>query len=314
MFQNAKHKIFFVIALGFSSQFLHATNIPESMAALGDSITAAALSSYTRTDGMNPFILPQFLFMATQYGMTQSFTAFESRQYSWATGLDGKVTSHAIRLNQLAQAEGFQLQILNAAISGAKASDIPGEVASVLQWSQDNLSDGAPDYVTLEIGPNDLCAKTNADMTPVADFGNTIHDSLEKLLVASNKTHILITGIPNVQHLQEIAANSSLGLPPLSKCQDMWNVVNYCNNILQDTNAADEAIVKQRLEDYMHEFETMTEDFNNKYGADRVRFAHQLYDYNFSDMQISIDCFHPNKPGHQALSDVTWAQTWWANK
>ena len=52
-------------------------------------------------------------------------------------------------------------------------------------------------------------------------------------------------------------------------------------------------------------------ELNQKWGQDSIRFASEIYDYNFSDNDISLDCFHPNKAGQQILSDITWEKSWW---
>jgi hypothetical protein len=71
------------------------------------------------------------------------------------------------------------------------------------------------------------------------------------------------------------------------------------------------AAASRKLRAYLHELESIKNELNQKWGSDSVHFASEIYDYSFSDNDISLDCFHPNKAGQQILSDITWKKSWW---
>ena len=292
--------------------------LPRSMASIGDSITAGALASFTRSDGYNPFVFPKFLYFIAKFGIIRSFHALENPKRSWAAGLDGGVNSHATYLRGMARAKRQSFSVYNVAVTGATSSDpvhhndIAHQVDAVLNWSEKNLKQGAPDYVTLELGANDLCGDTNAEMTPVTTYGDSIRDGVARLLESNPKSKILIAGIPDVEHLRDVAYNSILtGIGPYARCHGLWNSLKVCKNVLIENDPVKRNEVAQRIADYMHELETITQEANEKFGADHVRFSRAVNAYRFTDAQISIDCFHPNRIGQQSLANVTWADSWW---
>jgi len=282
------------LALGLSSSLNAQTRIPQTMAASGDSLTAAALAAFKRSDAHNPILIAKFLFLLGKIGYMGSLHAFEARQRSWATGDGSRVRSHARRLMELNEAQGTELKAYNAAVSGATSYDIQEQIDAILKWSRKTTSQNAPDYVLLAIGANDACYDTNEEMTPTSTYSNHVRNAVYKTLDANPNTRILISGIPNLEHLRNVAENSWLGLPPLSKCKDIWAVHKFCNNVLLENDPAKRHEVTLRLIDYHKEIEKIRLDANNRYGKDRVRFSQDVYNYKFSDDDISIDCFHPN--------------------
>ncbi len=309
----ALSKCFFVLLFSVKSAWCE-TEIPKSMAAIGDSITAGALAAFNRTDAHNPLMLPKFLYFLGKMGYLRSLKAMESRGHSWATGLGGKVDSHAQRLQDMADDSGFKIKILNAAISGSTSANIRSQVDEILKWSNANLKTKAPDYVLLDMGANDACGNSNAEMTKVGDYGDRVHAALVRLLKANPRTKVMIGGIPDVAHLRKVAENALLGIvPPLAKCKDMWKVHKFCQNMLLEENSDKRDEISRRISSYMHELEVITAEINQDYGSDHVRFAPAVHDYNFTSKQISIDCFHPNKKGQQAIADLTWDASWWAH-
>lgn len=283
--------------------------IPQSMAALGDSITAAAFGSYTRTDAQNPTTLLRLLTIIGRFGFTFSARAVEAREVSWSTGDGPRINSHWTRLSNLAHNKGIKFKSYNSAISGAKAEDLGKQVDSLIKWSKTNLKTKAPDYVTLLIGANDVCNDTE-----VEDFGAAVEESIDRVLAANNNAKIMIGGIPNIERLREVAIDAPLSnLPGLATCKDMWKKHGFCKKILQENDANVRAKYGQLEQDYLGELKGVADTMNAKYGADKVRFAPEVYSYKFTANDISIDCFHPNVKGQQILSDTTWKKTWWAD-
>lgn len=306
------------LALGLSSSLNAQTDypkasIPKTMAASGDSITAGALAGFKRSDAHNPLVIFKFLYFIGKVGYTRSIYAFESRARSWATGDSPKVRTHASRLNELNASSNSRLAAYNASVSGATSHDIKIQIDSILSWSHKTLGQGAPDYVMLAIGANDACQNTNSEMTPVSTYANNVRNAIFRILEASDSSRVLVSGIPDLNHLRNVAEDSWLGLPPVSTCKQMWALHKFCNNVLVEKDLSKRAEVTKRIFAYQDELEYIRQEANARFGKDRVRFAFDVHNYRFTDDEISIDCFHPNVHGQQALSDVTWKKTWWSH-
>jgi len=307
----------FALALGLSSS-LHAQtvknpNIPRTMAASGDSITAGALAGFKRSDAHNPLVIFKFLYFIGKLGYTGSINAFESRARSWATGNSPRVRTHASRLKELNAAANSTLQAYNASVSGATSHDIKVQIDSILSWSNKSLGQGSPDYVMIAIGANDICQDSNSEMTPVSTYANNVRNAVFRVLDANPNARVMVSGIPNLNHLRNVAEDSWLGLPPVSTCKQMWALHKFCNNVLLEKDINKRNEVTKRIYAYQDEIEYIRRDANARFGNDRMRFAYDVYNYGFTDDEISIDCFHPNIHGQQALSDVTWKKSWWSH-
>ncbi len=143
--------------------------LPNSMAALGDSITRA-------------FDVCCF------YG--------DHPSNSWATGnsrLDS-IQSHYERLRALNS--GISGHQFNDAVTGAKMSDGPGQAARA-------VSQGAQ-YVTILLGANDLCTSSLATMTPTATFRQQFAATMATLNPDSRGVHVFVSSIPNVLQLWSV--------------------------------------------------------------------------------------------------------------
>jgi lysophospholipase L1-like esterase len=121
------------ILVGTSGAGAAATQLPRSMAALGDSITR---------------------------GFNACGFFYDCTARSWSTGTDTKVDSHYLRL--LALQPKISGNNYNDARSGAKMADLNGQaLAAVSQHVQ---------YVTILMGANDACTGSVGTMTSTADF------------------------------------------------------------------------------------------------------------------------------------------------
>ena len=142
-----------------------AAPLPDSMAAVGDSISQAASTGGT---------------LGADYPAN-----------AWSTGTNTTVNSHYQRL--LALGAPITGQNHNRSVSGAKVLDLDAQMASVVSL--------APDYVTVLIGGNDLCTDTVAQMTSVADFRDRFAAAMSTLAAGSPGTAVYVVSIPNVYQL-----------------------------------------------------------------------------------------------------------------
>ena len=146
--------------------------LPDSMAAVGDSITQAA--------------------------STAGSLGSDAPQNSWSTGTSSSVNSHYQRL--LALGAPISGANHNRSVSGAKMAGLAAQMqtAAALQ----------PDYLTVLMGGNDLCTDTTGQMTSVANFGAQFQAAMTTLTAASPATNVLVVSIPDVYQLWNLFKNN----------------------------------------------------------------------------------------------------------
>jgi lysophospholipase L1-like esterase len=140
--------------------------LPNSMAALGDSITRA-------------------FDVCCYYG--------DHPRNSWATGgsgLDG-IQSHYERLRAVNPAIGGHQ--FNDAVTGARMSDGARQAGQAAAQ--------AAQYVTILLGANDLCTSSVATMTPTATFRQQFQATMATLDPDHRGIHVFVSSIPNVVQL-----------------------------------------------------------------------------------------------------------------
>jgi lysophospholipase L1-like esterase len=143
--------------------------LPNSMAALGDSITRA-------------------FDVCCYYG--------DHPSNSWATGgssLDS-IKSHYERLRALNPGIGGHQ--FNDAVTGAKMSDGPRQ-------AQQAVSQGVQ-YVTILLGANDLCTSSLSTMTSSATFRQQFESTMATLDPDRRGVHVFVSSIPNLLQLWNV--------------------------------------------------------------------------------------------------------------
>jgi lysophospholipase L1-like esterase len=139
--------------------------LPNSMAALGDSITR---------------------------GFNSGPLAYQDNPpYSWSTGENASIRSHYSRI--LAANPAIAGKNFNDARSGAKMTALAGQVA--LANAQH------VDYVTILMGGNDVCASSESAMTPVATFRAQFQTAMNDLAAGSPSAKAYVVSIPDVYQL-----------------------------------------------------------------------------------------------------------------
>lgn len=145
---------------------------PNSMAALGDSITRA----------FNTGALP--------------FT--DEERNSWATGSNEPVGSHYLRI--LGQEQAVLGRNDNEARSGARVEDL---LAQVRAANEDAVS-----YVTILIGANDVCTSSVDSMTSVDTFRDAFGEAMQALTAGSPRARIFVASIPDIYRLWALLKDS----------------------------------------------------------------------------------------------------------
>jgi lysophospholipase L1-like esterase len=150
-----------------------ATSLPDSMAALGDSITQA--HDVCCWYGDHP---------AQSWSTGNRADDGVNSQYERLVALHPEITSHAA----------------NLAVSGATANGLSAQVSAALALE--------PAYLTLLIGANDLCTSSARTMTSTTDFATQVSASLAALHEGLPKTEIFVSSIPNIHQLWSVLHGS----------------------------------------------------------------------------------------------------------
>ncbi len=148
---------------------------PDSMAAIGDSITQAVNASPNAFGG--------------------------ARELSWATGKSrGPLGSHYERL--LARHPRIEGRSHNLSISGARMSSAPAQARRAVAHRVD--------YVTFLLGSNDLCAWSRHGITSSSAFERNFRRAMEILTSGLPEARIFVASIPNVARLWDLFRDDSL--------------------------------------------------------------------------------------------------------
>jgi lysophospholipase L1-like esterase len=148
--------------------------LPDSIAAIGDSITQA-------------------VDVCCFYGNWPG--------HSWSTGyvpFDG-IASHYERLRALNPA--IRGRRYNNAVSGAQMADAPAQ-------ARRTVAQGA-EYVTILMGANDLCG-WDGTLTPTATFQAQFTETLDILRTGLPGTRVFVASIPNLHQLWSILRTDPL--------------------------------------------------------------------------------------------------------
>jgi lysophospholipase L1-like esterase len=212
---------------------------------------------------------------------------------SFSTGNDGGVDSQYLRIrtkNGAVTGHAF-----NDARSGAVAADMPGQAATAVgQHVQ---------YVTILIGGNDACTRTEAAMTPVGTFRASIDAALGTLRSGLPGVRVELISIPDVKRLWA-AGKGNFG------ALSAWGLFGICQSLLANptsTAAADEARrdrVRQRVIDYNSQLAQACAAFGSNCAFDH----NAVFNTPFALAQISTwDYFHPNPSGQHVLAQASYA-------
>lgn len=242
---------------------------PTSIAALGDSITRA-------------------------YNAGGWYSDWPSR--SWSTGTDSAVVSHYTRLARLNP--GVTVTRWNDAVTGAK-------MAALDTQAQNARSQGAR-YVTILMGANDACTKTESGMTAVATFRSQFESAMSTLMTQTQPPQVLVASIPDLHRLYDVGKTSSAA-------RNAWNSFGICQSMLANPTSTQKADVDRRAR-----VRQRVIDYNTQLAAVCATYATCRYDggavfsHPFELKHLSTwDYFHPNTSGQAVLANVTWKAGFW---
>ena len=290
---------FFVVAtcLVLLAGTATATKPPQTMAALGDSITR----------GYN-----------TSGPGCPSGPGLDCPKNSWATGTNPEVASFRERLDAASQGP---LTAYNDAVSGARAVNLPGQAQ--IAASQD------PEFVLIEIGANDACA---SPATPTATYASQVKTGLETLVAGNPKVYIQLMSIPDINQLREIFTS-----PPDQNALTRWQLFNVCQGLLANplsTAPADEArraAFRAQVIAYNGALAAVCAEFKRCLWDGGAVFASEFTTADVATVQnteglpippftlvpvfgpgypnSTADYFHPSRAGQARLAEAAWNST-----
>ena len=241
------------------------TGYPNSMAATGDSITRAF------NTGWLPFA--------------------DWPPNSWATGTSATVNSHYRRI--LAANSAVLGRNFNDAVSGADMGDLNGQVQAAVSQRVE--------YVTILMGANDVCASSEAAMTPVDTFGAQFAQALATLSTGLPNARIYVVSIPDIYQLWAIYKDSW-------SARTVWAIGGICQSLLARPTSTQQADVDRR-----NRVRQRNVEYNSQLAAVCAAYVHCRFDGNaifstaFVRSDVSTrDYFHPSVGGQTKLASVSW--------
>jgi lysophospholipase L1-like esterase len=211
---------------------------------------------------------------------------------SWSTGTSTSVDSEYERI--LAANPAISGHEYNDAVVGATMADLDGQVKTAA--AQD------VQYLTVEMGANDLCTSSVSSMTPTSTFQSEFQQALTDFSNADPDARIFVASIPNIYQLWEDENSDFIA-------QLEWNVFGICPDMLSisATSAQRQQIVSQEQADNQVLGNVCAEFSQCLFDNDAV------YDFKFTSSDVSdVDYFHPSVAGQAALASIAWSAGYWA--
>ena len=246
-------------------------HLPNSIAAAGDSITRAFDSSW------NGCVLT------------------DCPQYSWSTGDNTSVDSQYLRI--LAMNPRINGRAYNDARTGAAMAALVGQLKTA-------AAQGVQ-YVTVLMGVNDLCTSSASTMTSTATFKSQLDQALADFYAADRRAHLYLSSLPNLFQLWSVLHNNLVA-------EATWATFDICQSMLNQTNndAQRQLVVAQEQADNNV---LATECARAVSAGDDCHWDKLAgFNFNFPVSDIStIDYFHPNLAGQNAMAALTWSAGYW---
>jgi len=239
---------------------------PSSMASMGDSITRG-------------------------FNASGWFSDWPSRSFS--TGNNSGVNSHYRRI--LAKNPAISGRNFNDAVSGANASDMPGQANTV--------AGRGVQYVTILIGANDACTSSEATMTPVATYRGHIDTALATLKTRLPDAKIALISIPDIKRLWQVGKDNS-------SARSTWSLFGICQSMLANptSTAAAAEDRRNRVRQRVVDFNAQLAQACATYGPNCDFDDNAIFNFPFALSQVSTwDYFHPNVSGQNMLAQASYA-------
>lgn len=234
---------------------------------------------------------------ATGDSITQAFNtcreAFrDCPANSWSTGTNTEVNSFYLRI--LERNPSIRGNLSNDSRSGAKMSDLAGQVANVVTQRRE--------YVTVEMGANDVCTSEEGTMTSVASFRTSFEGAMRTLRERLPSTRISVGSIPNVYNLWSVLHTNR-------SATATWGLFSICQSMLRRPESVTREDEERRLR-----VQTREVEFNGVLRSVCATHANCQYDvdtgynYRFEAGEVSTnDYFHPSVRGQASIARIEFS-------
>lgn len=242
-----------------------AEDLPDSMASTGDSITRAF------NTGLIPYT--------------------DAPRNSWSTGSRAYVWSHYRRI--LAVNWRIFGRNFNDARSGAEMAELEKQMQAV--------NTQRVEYVTVLMGANDVCASSEAAMTPVSEFRAQFERAMNTVTAGSPSALVYVVSIPDVYRLWHILHENP-------NARLTWRLTGFCKSMLArpGSTAPEDEARRQRVRQREIEYNAVLAEVCALYVQCRFD-GNAVFNYPFRPRHVSTrDYFHPSLEGQRVLAEVSW--------
>ena len=183
----------------------------------------------------------------------------------------------------------FSERACNDAKTGAKMVDLANQFSVV--------KTRAVDYVTVQMGANDVCTSSESTMTPVSTFRAQFQSAMGSLAASSPTTQVYVISIPNIYQLWEVLKGNS-------SARSTWALFGIWKSMLANANSTRQADIDRRARARQRNI-----DFNIQLVQVCAIYPTCRFDNNavfntaFSASDVSTrDYFHPSLAGQAKLA------------
>lgn len=257
--------VLITVLVAWPSAVAAARPLPGSMGGAGDSITRAF--------------------------NTCTFPYIDCPANSWSTGTSSTVNSHYLRIR--ASNAAINGRAWNHARSGAKMGELPGQMTAI---SGRNV-----EYVTVQMGGNDVCTSSTSTMTSVDAFRASFTQAMNTITANASVTTVYITSVPDAYRLWELFKGSF-------SARTVWSLFRVCQSLLANPTSTAQADVNRRAEVRARNvaFNQVLEEVCALY-AECVWDGWTVFCTPFTASDVTTrDYFHPSVSGQTKLADVSW--------
>jgi lysophospholipase L1-like esterase len=211
---------------------------------------------------------------------------------SWATGTNTEVNSFYLRI--LERNAAIRNNLNNDSRSGAKMSNLSEQVTNVVTQRRE--------YVTVEMGANDVCTSSEATMTTVESFRTSFSNAMRTLRERLPSTRISVGSIPNIYNLWNVLHTNRSAL-------SIWRLGSICQSMLRNAESLSREDEERRLR-----VQTRNVEFNGVLRSVCAEHANCQYDadtgynYRFEAGEVSTnDYFHPSIRGQATIARIEFS-------
>lgn len=265
-------------------------------------------------EGQNPPLNHYILGDSISKAFLAVFPA-DNPSVSWVSGSNSSINSIKRRLDSI---YGTERTTTNDSNQGAR---LISTLKYPLSANREALS--AADYITIQVGANDICSVgeyAGLEELPTAEeIYDATYVGLHKILsVVQDGTTIEIVAIPDVTRIYEIGQTKrALGF---ISCPIVWNIVNtvvpdlLCPSVTRsDVTDDDRSAVKQLNMDYNSAIKQAVLDVKAEIQNPEMALPEafpvfndaSFFEFDASDVS-TWDCFHPSFQGQKELAKRLW--------